>query len=372
MRKIAILAAMLALVTPAMAVTSVTIDACDIDDGNAAIIYNATGGDVSGFGLNITIDDGNITAISGYHIGESKSGSKGYGIFPGTIDINDTTGMVDSYGNPVAPSSDPCALGGLGTGGITIELGALYTTGNAPNRAGTLCVLTVSDDCNLTLALNARRGGVVDVNYADASVTLKGPRHIDGPVSLCLVPDISNMTAAEANAAIEANGLAVGTINWSTSWSVDVNKVMDQDPNAGEWVSCNPSTVSYLLSSGCYTKFPNRAGLTYGGWVAAGKPASWCGPAGNPNSLPNSQCIGDASNSTEVIGRGTFAVGYADITILLAGFNTAGNPPYPAWIAADFDHASEVIGRGTFRVGYNDIAILLTWFNTAGWPTNCP
>ena len=179
MKKIALVVAMLALVTPVMATTNAVIDACDLGSGNVAIIYNVTGGDVSGFGLDITVDSGTIDAIGGYKIGESNSTSKGYGIFPGTIDINDTTGMVDSYGNPVAPSSDPGALGGLGTGGITIELGAQYTTGNAPNRAGTICTVTVSSSCNITVALNTTRGGVVDVNYLDATTPgLPRTRHV--------------------------------------------------------------------------------------------------------------------------------------------------------------------------------------------------
>jgi len=99
-------------------------------------------------------------------------------------------------------------------------------------------------------------------------------------------------------------------------------------------------------------------------WAAVGKPTSWC---------TTTQCHGDADGAQEQIGRGSFAVGYADIGILLAGFNTlyGGDPIAQPWICADFDHAYETIGRGSFPVGYNDINVLLAWFNTLGWPTDC-
>jgi len=108
----------------------------------------------------------------------------------------------------------------------------------------------------------------------------------------------------------------------------------------------------------CYTG-PDTAD-----WVAVGKPDSWCTPR---------QCHGDANNATEVIGKGSFWVGYNDINILLLGFKQAyaGNPATQTWIAADFDHKTEVIGKGTFRVGYNDINVLLKYFKGAAVPTDC-
>lgn len=51
-----------------------------------------------------------------------------YIIFPGTISI-DSQGKVADYGSPVAPYSDlpSDTLGGIGTGGVTIEMGSLYS-----------------------------------------------------------------------------------------------------------------------------------------------------------------------------------------------------------------------------------------------------
>jgi hypothetical protein len=72
---------------------------------------------------------------------------------------------VNDY-TPLADPNDPGALGGLGTAGLTIELGALYyptgdSSPNAPPDSGTLCKVTVSENCELCVAENATRGGVV-------------------------------------------------------------------------------------------------------------------------------------------------------------------------------------------------------------------
>ncbi len=164
MKKLALLVAVLLIATPAMADVVFTI----VDEGGlvARIDYVADA-NVSAFGLIVTIDAGTIDAISDYHVGESVTGSKGYGIFPGTIDINSVTGLPDNYGTPVAPDTDPCAAGtGLSTTTVILEMGALYEDGNQPALSGTLCKLTVSEGCLMSLVAEPTRGGVV---YADAS-----------------------------------------------------------------------------------------------------------------------------------------------------------------------------------------------------------
>jgi hypothetical protein len=47
------------------------------------------------------------------------------------------------------------------------------------------------------------------------------------------------------------------------------------------------------------------------------------------------------------------------------------DPGFSNWIAADFDHKSEIIGKGTFRVGYKDINILLAYFKKSTVPPDC-
>jgi len=107
MKKIAIVVAMFMLASPVWAVVDVNIIPVPIGTtGDVNITYVADV-NISGFGLDITVDSGaNITAINNFHIGESNSTATGFGIFPGRIDINDTTGDVDDYGTPVAPGTD--------------------------------------------------------------------------------------------------------------------------------------------------------------------------------------------------------------------------------------------------------------------------
>jgi hypothetical protein len=100
---------------------------------------------------------------------------------------------------------------------------------------------------------------------------------------------------------------------------------------------------------------------SYAQWVTVGKPLSWCNKR---------QCKGDANEAQELIGKNQRWVGYADINILLDGFNKAYTGA-EAWIAADFDRNQELIGKNQRRVGYNDINILLQYFNTATVPDTC-
>lgn len=121
-----------------------------------------------------------------------------------------------------------------------------------------------------------------------------------------------------------------------------------------------PSTMpaDLAISFDCYT------GPDYTQWVAVGKPDSWCTPR---------QCYGDANDSEEPIGKGTYWVGFQDINVLLSGFQTpySGDPDVDTWISADFSHSEEAIGKGTYRVGFQDINILLTYFQNPSVPTDC-
>ena len=82
------------------------------------------------------------------------------------------TGDVTGYGSPVCDGGAPGALGGLGTMGITVEFGALYEDGYAPNRIGTLCKVLVAEDCNLCVTVNPTRCGKT-VGDANAGVVME-------------------------------------------------------------------------------------------------------------------------------------------------------------------------------------------------------
>ena len=167
MRMMILALAVLLLAAPAWA--TVTITATDLGDGVVNISYDAESEAelVRAFALDITVTDGNIVDVNDFAIGDDNGG---YGIFPGNfsrhITVNSTTGDVDDWGaagyTPVADGADPGAQGGLGTPGVTIEMGALYdAVENAPGKSGVLCTITVSDDCTVELALNGMRGNVV-------------------------------------------------------------------------------------------------------------------------------------------------------------------------------------------------------------------
>jgi hypothetical protein len=177
-RRIMLIVAAAMLATPAFA--TVDMNAVDEGGGIVAITYNCTAGeDVRAYALDISLDMGaTIEGISDFFSGEGQ----GYGIFPGSFrdHINPATpNWVDPNYTPVAPSGDPGALGGLGTGGVTIELGSLYVGApNQPASSGTLCKLACAGngapDANMTVALNAARGNVVleDANEAGTNLPI--------------------------------------------------------------------------------------------------------------------------------------------------------------------------------------------------------
>lgn len=196
MRKLMLIVAAIAIAAPALA--TVEIGVTDLGGLQAAITYNCTAGeDVRAFALDVTVDAGTIDAVSGYHSGESLAPGEGYGIFPGNFRdyINPAApDWGDVNYTPVAPSGDPDALGGLGTAGVTLELGSLYVDANAPGGNGTLCVLTVSEGCNVCVVANDSRGAVVleDATAATTNLPLTPCVAIAGDVPCYAGPSPAN------------------------------------------------------------------------------------------------------------------------------------------------------------------------------------
>lgn len=158
MKKIVFVLVVLLFAAPVLA--EVVITAAQVGDTNQVTIsYEVTAPDVNlprAFGLDITVSDGNIIACVPAMVGECNDFLQGYGIFPGTIQI-DAGGNVTDYGNPVSDVLP--ALDGLDSNGITIELGSLYVGSNWPDASGLLCTITVTADCNVTIEGNAARCG---------------------------------------------------------------------------------------------------------------------------------------------------------------------------------------------------------------------
>ncbi|MFC1780990.1 hypothetical protein ACFLZ8_01830 [Planctomycetota bacterium] len=173
MKKVFFALILFMLASPAWA--TIFITATDLGDGMVAIDYSGTEL-ARAFALDITVDNGAITGITDYVIGDDNSG---YGIFPANFSRHITvldTGEVETWDvndyTPIANAGDPGALGGLGTDGITIEMGSLYDT-QAPATEGRLCTLFCSETCLLTVTTNATRGNVVleDATQAEVDVT---------------------------------------------------------------------------------------------------------------------------------------------------------------------------------------------------------
>jgi hypothetical protein len=112
---------------------------------------------VRAFALDIVVDTAVITDVN-------DDVNPDYNIYPGSIVI--AGGEVTEDGNAVA---DPCdypadTQPGVGSIGVTVEMGALYSPpndGNGPPSAGDLLKFTVDADCNVSITLNEARGGVV-------------------------------------------------------------------------------------------------------------------------------------------------------------------------------------------------------------------
>lgn len=150
----------LVLLFAAPAWADVTITATQVGESNEVVIdYNSNGNLPRAFGVDITVTDGNIIACIPAMIGECTVSVRGFGIFPGTIDIAGD-GTVNNYGSPAAPPGATGALGGIDTNGITIEMGSLYEEPNAPPLSGILCTIVITESCTVNIAGNAARCGV--------------------------------------------------------------------------------------------------------------------------------------------------------------------------------------------------------------------
>ncbi len=161
MKKIAFVLAVLLLATPTWAAT---ISAVQVPDTNQVEIrYDFSDANLPrAFGVDITVTDGNIIACTAEMVGECNADDKGYGIFPGTI-IIEADGTVSDDGTPVAPAGaigTPPDNWGIGTAGITVEMGSLYAdTNDAPASVGVLCTIVVTENCTVNIAGNAARCG---------------------------------------------------------------------------------------------------------------------------------------------------------------------------------------------------------------------
>ncbi len=322
MRKLSLFVAALLWTTPAMAAVRIIVES---EGSTAAIKYATDGEKVRAFALDITVDKGTIDGISDFIRGESTAANPGYGIFPGNfaryITVDAETGEVASWDpngyTPVADPCDPSALGGLGTNGVTIEMGSLYyptddASANAPLNSGLLCKLTLSEAANVTVALNEARGGIVLTD-----------------------PDVE----AEVN------------LNQATSVSISSAGLVE----TGDLL---PET------------HPD-----YADWVAVGKPACWAYPRQCHGDADGRKEASEAGAS--YVGLQDLNLLVAAWEVKEPPFGP-GIASIPNGICADFAHDQDGNGvTGYYRVGVTDLNILVAnWLikeapNGAGVAADC-
>ena len=170
-----------------------------VDTDRVIISYEVSGGDpcVRAFALDAELTDFNSSTPIVEDINDAAL-SADYWVYPGSIDINEA-GAVNDVGTPIADICDlpGDTLPGLGSDGVTIEMGSLYVgAANAPDPCGTLIELIVDDDCNVIISENFSRGGVVSEGAASKA-------------DPCL-PNEKSVRIAPKNAATAAQWRAVG------------------------------------------------------------------------------------------------------------------------------------------------------------------
>jgi hypothetical protein len=315
MKKVLLVVALLLLATPLFA-ADVTVTATKVGSpvGNLQRVDIGWSGaadacSIRAFALSLTTDtNAVISNIRGFKVGESNATSKGYGIFPARfrqyitpLNGTDVNSWSDANYNPLSVWGDPNCGWGINTAWIVTELGTLYTgDSNAPGTSGTLftidvnSTLTIPADCNLCIALDQIRGGVVKKDTTAATVTLP-PGGSGAPAGCirvtyappsCTEPNLVNKTMADANTALTTAGFTASPIITYEPNGLKTALTVDrQTPAFGAVVACNTAT-SYVVDTNCLYvgRVFSGTGITtltvtqamVDRWNALGRPNCWC------------------------------------------------------------------------------------------------
>jgi hypothetical protein len=325
---------------------------------------------VRGFGLDVQLNEVSGATITGFTV--DSFFDIYYPIYPGSIDINDSTGQVDANGSPIC---DPCVypgtLPGLNSSGMTVEFGSLYEKGvdTPPDPCGDMFTITVSGDCVVCITENTVRGGVV-METAGSDPDVNAPCITVGSGG-CVVPDVVGDPNLTAQAAIVAAGFTVGTITEDCNDSIAAGNVISTNPAAGATPGCG-TAVAMVVSTGACECYAGMA--DYLQWQTVGEPNCWCYPR---------QCHGDVDGYEVPAGKIDPAhwVGVPDLQVLseawkkevddVNGVLSTGG----IYLAcADIDHAEVPAGKidPAHRVGVPDLQILsYFWKETHVPEPNC-
>jgi hypothetical protein len=253
MKKIIFSMVVLMLAMPVWAGVTITAANSVSEPNIVTISYNNTEPNhVRAFALNIYCsNDANIAIVD---INDAH-----YKIYPGSIDINSTTGVVDNNGTPVCYKSDYTSgtpaydgtLIGPPDSNMTLEMGSLYAGGpssvNAPPSSGWLIKFSVNKSTCITLAENAIRGGV-SVGEPNGAVVMENPdQEVDVTLVGCCVPiDTCNQPCGLDTSGWQGYGIPDDCLGpEDVGYLVDILQdygvygyyVCNPDPN---YVNCDP------------------------------------------------------------------------------------------------------------------------------------
>jgi hypothetical protein len=288
MKKVLMVVALLLLATPAFA-ADVTITATlnPIGDMNIAepnytraLTIGWTGAaeanSIRAFALTLNADSGaHLDKIRDYNRGESKVPGGGFGIFPASFrsyitpyngaEVNSWT---DPRYSPLALWPDPNSGGGNDNQNMVVELGTLFVEPNSPGTSGTLFTIDVNNEsvaeCNVWIALDQIRGGVVLKDNTAADVCIPGGGIYVKFFDTCKIPlnEIGQTTAvAEANWI--GQGFTIGTTTPVVD-CVNLGKVISYSPTI---CTTLPAAIDY--SYGVAQVEPNVIGMTRADAVTA-------------------------------------------------------------------------------------------------------
>ena len=231
MKAVLLFLGLLPLALSASASVQVSVQATN---GMAYINYKCTAGEVVRvFALDVSVDRGQIVAVTNYFRGLSTAAAPGYGIFPASFRDSVTVSAGSNanwnaagYGPLAVVADDPAGtLPGLNSSGVTLEFGALWdptVPAAIPPASGTLCALQLSQTANVSIVANASRGGII-ASPPDVSIS---PQFIGALVG----PAITSAQAAngvvtvlfqggELESAPAVNGPWTGTGNTSGTYT---------------------------------------------------------------------------------------------------------------------------------------------------------
>jgi hypothetical protein len=397
MRRILLIAALLLLpVASAMAATTISAvkDGAVFEiDGVAhqkIIISYSTDVDIRAFALQIDVDNGtNIgdNPPTDFLAGESDAiTGKGYGIFPSRFrDFIDPANPDWGDGNymPLTAWNEPGAEDtGLGWPSMVVELGTLYSgDGNKPALSGTLFKFDVNSeglaDCNLVIAVDDLRGGVVDSDAEEVAATFP-----TNPLYILFASPPPDIPASITYPATHDTGRY--TVSWASSAGA-TGYIVEQDLDGGGYAQVYDGAGLSMLAdategtntfrvlayndggqsgwrtgSGSVVTYCFGAAVTgQAEWLTVGRPISWCYPM---------QCHGDADGLPEGKSPNIVQVGTNDLGVLKqawlvtpAGMYAAPDPNG----GGDIDRLQEGKSPNIVRVGTNDLGVLkANWLTT--------